>query len=88
MVRYKDGKVDLKVTTRDVWTLDPGISFGRSGGTNSTGVKLEEVNLLGTGAALNLSHTSDVDRSGNSIEPARLARLWQLGGLRRELMRT
>jgi hypothetical protein len=65
---YKDGKVNLKVTTRDVWTLDPGINFGRSGGQNSTGIKLEEVNLLGTGAALNLSHTSDVDRSGNSIE--------------------
>jgi hypothetical protein len=68
ILRYKDGKVDLKVTTRDVWTLDPGINFGRSGGANSTGIKLEEVNLLGTGAALNLSHSSNVDRSGNSIE--------------------
>ena len=68
VIRYKDGKVDLRVTTRDVWTLDPGINFGRSGGTNSTGIKLEEVNLLGTGAALNFSHTSDVDRSSNSVE--------------------
>jgi hypothetical protein len=68
IVSYQDGKVNLRVTTRDVWTLDPGINFGRSGGANSTGFKLEEVNLLGTGAALNLSHTSDVDRSGNSIE--------------------
>ena len=65
---YKDGKVDLKVTTRDVWTLNPGFNFGRSGGTNSVGIKLEEVNLLGTGAALNFSHTSDVDRSSNSVE--------------------
>ena len=67
-MRYQDGKVDLRVTTRDVWTLNPGFNFGRSGGTNSIGIKLEEVNLLGTGAALNLSHTSDVDRTGNSIE--------------------
>ena len=28
------------VTTRDVWTLDPGFNFGRSGGTNTTGVSL------------------------------------------------
>ena len=41
-VRYHDGKVDLKVTTKDVWTLNPGFNYGRSGGTNSTGMKLEE----------------------------------------------
>ena len=29
-VRYADGKVDIKVITKDVWTLSPGISFGRS----------------------------------------------------------
>jgi hypothetical protein len=68
VVDYKDGKVTLRVTTRDVWTLDPGINFGRSGGQNSTGIKLEEANLLGTGALLNFAHTSDVDRTSNSIE--------------------
>jgi hypothetical protein len=68
IVSYKDGKVDLRVTTRDVWTLNPGFNFGRSGGTNSVGIKLEEVNLLGTGAALNFSHTNDVDRTSNSVE--------------------
>ena len=68
VVGYQDGKVDLSVTTRDVWTLDPGFNFGRSGGQNSTGFKLEEANLLGTGAVLNLSHSRDVDRSSNSIE--------------------
>ena len=26
-VRYADGKVDIRVTTKDVWTLSPGISF-------------------------------------------------------------
>ncbi len=68
IVSYKDGKVNLKVTTRDVWTLDPGINFGRSGGQNSTGIKLEEANLLGTGASLNFAHTRDVDRTSDSIE--------------------
>jgi hypothetical protein len=38
-VSYHDGKVDILVTTRDVWTFNPGINFGRSGGTNSTGVE-------------------------------------------------
>ena len=28
--------VDLAVTVRDVWTLDPGISLGRSGGKNAS----------------------------------------------------
>ena len=32
-VRYADGKVDVRVITKDVWTLSPGISFGRAGGT-------------------------------------------------------
>jgi len=27
-VRYHDGKVDLRVTTRDVWTLNPGSTSG------------------------------------------------------------
>jgi len=67
-VRYEDGKVDLKVTTRDVWTLNPGFNFSRSGGTNSTGAKLEDANLLGTGASLKFSYENNVDRSGSSVE--------------------
>src|SRR2546429_1484760 len=67
-VRYHDGKVDLRVTTRDVWTLNPGFDFGRSGGKNTTGVDLEEINLLGTGAGLKLAHTKDVDRTKSQLE--------------------
>jgi len=67
-VRYHDGKVDLRVTTRDVWTLNPGFNFGRSGGTNSTGVQLEELNLLGTGADVKLAHTRDIDRTESQLE--------------------
>jgi hypothetical protein len=66
-VSYHDGKVDLRVTTRDVWTLNPGFNFGRSGGSNSTGVQLEEINLLGTGAELKLAHTTDVDRTESQL---------------------
>lgn len=68
VVRVHDGQVDLRVTTRDVWTLNPGFNFGRSGGTNTTGIKLQEDNLLGTGIALKFAHESNVDRSGSSVE--------------------
>lgn len=66
-VRYHDGQVDVLVTTRDVWTLDPGFDFARSGGTNSTGVTLQELNLLGTGSTVAIGHKSSVDRSQSSI---------------------
>ncbi|WP_116811013.1 BamA/TamA family outer membrane protein [Steroidobacter cummioxidans] len=67
-IAWRDGRVDIAVTTRDVWTLNPGISFGRRGGANSYGFEIEERNLLGTGTALSLSHKSSVDRDTNEIE--------------------
>ena len=67
-VRYVDGKVDVKVVTRDVWTLDPSISFGRSGGTNSTSYSLQDENFLGWGKDLEIGRQSNVDRTSNSSE--------------------
>jgi hypothetical protein len=66
-VHYHDGKVDVVVTTKDVWTLNPGFNFGRSGGANSTGVKLEDSNMLGSGADVTLSHSSNVDRRTTQV---------------------
>ncbi|MGO9934949.1 MAG: hypothetical protein ACLPV8_24490 [Steroidobacteraceae bacterium] len=66
-VHYADGKVDIKVITKDVWTLSPGFSFGRSGGTNSTKFDLEEENLLGWGKTLEVARGSTVDRTTNSV---------------------
>lgn len=60
---YADGRVDVEVQTRDVWTLEGGIRFHRAGGENATGVEIEDSNLLGTGRELTLRHSSDVDRS-------------------------
>ena len=62
-VKYHDGKVDLRVTTRDVWTLNPGFNYSRTGGTNSTGVQLEELNLIGSGTDVRLNRTTNVDRT-------------------------
>jgi hemolysin activation/secretion protein len=67
-VRFADGKVDVKVITRDVWTLDPNISFGRSGGSNSTNVNLQDENFLGWGKQLEVGRTSNVDRTSKLAE--------------------
>ena len=67
-VNLADGKVDLRVTTRDVWTLNPGISISRKGGENKTTVDIEDINLLGRGQLLRVSRTDNVDRLSKSIE--------------------
>jgi outer membrane protein assembly factor BamA len=67
-VAYHDGKVDVLVVTRDVWTLNPGFNYSRSGGTNQTGVTLEDINTLGTGTDVKLQHTTSVDRSESDIQ--------------------
>ena len=66
-VRYADGKVDVKVITKDVWTLSPGISFGRAGGSNSTNFNLQDTNFLGWGKALQVSRGSTVDRTSDTL---------------------
>jgi outer membrane protein assembly factor BamA len=55
--------VDLAVTVRDVWTLNPDVSLGRSGGSNRSRVGIEEENLLGLGTKLSVSRSHDVDRT-------------------------
>ena len=62
-----DGTVDLEVAVREVWTTNPGISFGRSGGENAGGIKLEELNLLGFGKQLTFELSKNVDRSAYTL---------------------
>jgi hypothetical protein len=66
-IAYHDGRVDVVVRTRDVWTLDPKVSYGRSGGTNSTSVGVQELNAFGYGAAITVGRSSDVDRTQTGI---------------------
>jgi hypothetical protein len=66
-IAYHDGRVDVVVRTRDVWTLDPKVSYGRSGGTNSTSVGVQELNAFGYGAAVTVGRSSDVDRTQTGI---------------------
>ncbi|MEQ1682882.1 MAG: BamA/TamA family outer membrane protein [Burkholderiaceae bacterium] len=67
-VAYHDGVVDIEVSTRDTWSLDPGISAGRSGGANSSGIHLREYNLLGTGTSVSFGHSRTVDRTSNEFQ--------------------
>jgi hypothetical protein len=66
-VHYAGGKVDIKVITNDVWTLSPGISFARSGGTDDTKFNLQDTNFLGWGKTLQVSRGSTVDRTSNTV---------------------
>lgn len=54
VLAVRDNIADIEVSTRDTWTLDPGGSFGRAGGANSTRVGIKEYNLLGTGTIVSL----------------------------------
>ncbi len=66
-VAFHDGVVDVEVTTQDVWTFTPSVTFGRSGGANSGGFELEDLNVLGTGTQLGIGLKSTVDRDSKFI---------------------
>jgi hypothetical protein len=67
-VAWHDGRVDVEVRTRDVWTLNPGVSYGRRGGRNTSGIELEELNLLGYGVELSAARKSGIDRDETQFQ--------------------
>ncbi|MFO1426111.1 MAG: hypothetical protein U1F11_03880 [Steroidobacteraceae bacterium] len=77
-IAWHDGIVDLEVVTRDVWTLNPGVSFGRKGGKNSSGFEVEELNVLGLGTQISAGYKTDVDRNSKylSYRDRQLGRSW------------
>jgi outer membrane protein assembly factor BamA len=81
-LRYNDDNtVDVLVRVHDVWTMSPGISFGRKGGENSTKVEFEDTNFLGLGKTVSLGRSQDVDRSAwrlGYIDPHVLGSWWRL----------
>ena len=63
-IRYnEDNTVDVIVHVHDVWTLSPGLSFGRKGGANSASMQFEDTNFLGFGKQISVDRSSDVDRN-------------------------
>lgn len=67
-VAYRDGVVDIEVVTRDTWTLDLGVSLGRTGGATTSGWRISDYNIFGTGTSLSFGRSNDVDRSSNTFQ--------------------
>jgi opacity protein-like surface antigen len=65
---YHDGVVDILVETHDVWTLQLGPSFGRSGGKNDSSLEFQDHNLLGFGKTLIAGFSRGVDRDSTYFE--------------------
>jgi outer membrane protein assembly factor BamA len=82
-VRYNeaDNTVDVRVRVHDVWTLSPGLSFGRKGGENSARVKFADTNFLGLGKELSFARSSNVDRTAwelGYVDPNVFGSWWRL----------
>ena len=69
-IRYENNVVDLEVRTRDTWTLQPSASLSRSGGKSTGRLSLKEENLAGTGTAIELERTREVERTGSHVRLA------------------
>ena len=80
-IGYGDNLVDVLVRVHDVWTLSPGVSFGRKGGANKTRFEFEDTNFLGFGKQATIARSSDVDRSAwrlAYVDPNLLGSRWKL----------
>jgi outer membrane protein assembly factor BamA len=78
-----DNSVDVIVRVHDVWTMSPGISFGRKGGENSTKFEFEDTNFLGLGKTISLERAQNVDRNAwrlAYLDPHVLGTWWRLSG--------
>ena len=67
-VAYKDGIVDIEVSTRDAWSLEFTGAYSRAGGSSKTAFGLKEKNLFGTGMSAGFSWVSNLDRKGTELE--------------------
>jgi hypothetical protein len=82
-IAWHDGVVDIEVVTRDVWTLNPGVSYGRKGGKNTSGFEIEELNLLGSGSQISVGRNSSVDRTATTLrfqDPQLFGSWWKFAG--------
>jgi outer membrane protein assembly factor BamA len=65
---YQNGLVDIEVKTFDTWSLTASANVSRAGGANTTGLKFQERNFLGTGLSVGLTSSSNADRKGTEFE--------------------
>lgn len=79
---------DIEVIVRDVWTLNPGISYSNRGGEDRSNIEIEDSNLLGRGNKFKLNYARDVDRTTKQIvwiDPNVLGSRWDLEAEYRDL---
>src|SRR4026207_332658 len=71
----------MSVRVRDVWSLNPGFSFSRSGGENGTGLEIEDQDFMGRGELVSLGWKSDVDRNSLRLvyDDPQLLGTWRRG---------
>jgi len=72
---------DVEVSVRDVWTLNPGISYSNTGGKDKLSTEIEELNLFGRGIKLQVGYESNVDRTSTSVDwrdPNLFGSRWEL----------
>lgn len=76
-----DGRVDVVVRTRDVWTTRPSVSLRREGNETTGRFSFIEDNFMGFGKRLGASFRKDLDRSSGGVEysdPRLLGTRWNL----------
>lgn len=67
-IKNANGGVDVRVRTKDVWSLTPELSLTRKGGETETIFGVEESNLFGKGVLVQLSRADDIDRTSTVFE--------------------
>lgn len=78
-----DGSVTATVVVHDAWSLKGGLRFNSVGGQNAWRIRVDEVNLLGFGKQLLLSHEQDFERTTDEIlyrDPLLFGSRWTFAG--------
>lgn len=79
--------VEVFVETRDQWTLELSVNYGRMGHRQKAGVSLSEQNFLGWGKSVFLDVRSDPERDSVTVgysDPLFLGSRWRLSAAHRE----
>lgn len=60
-------QLELLVITREVWTLYPQVSLGKSGSGSSSSIGLKDNNILGSGNRLSFAYSNNSERTSESL---------------------
>ncbi len=60
--------IDILVVTRDAWVTEPELSFSHEGGESRSGFGIKDGNFLGTGDAISIGYSRDIERTSAYYE--------------------